>query len=254
VKFLLICEGEGDDEDLKALTVRVLQEEHLWLVGLDRLEEPLPSWLEYEPGRGFLRWSDIDKACDARKVPRVQRLGRGLGYRAALRAFRLLSALPALELRDGLRVVMVHDSDRVDGWQESLELARTDWLGAMRGDGVDADVALGIAHPEHEAWVLVAFEPRDTQEKGRLEELRRRLGFDPTTQGDRLTSGRETSPKDAKKTLRELCPDADRRRALMREAPLQRLRSCGGSTGLSAFLDELRLYAASAFRRSPGGG
>lgn len=30
------------------------------------------------------------------------------------------------------------------------------------------------------------------------------------------------------------------------------LRSCGGSIGLSAFLDELRLRAASAFGRSPG--
>lgn len=254
MKFLLICEGEGDDQDLKALTVRVLQEEHPWLIGLDTLDEPLPSWLQYEPGRGFLRWSDIDKACDLRKVPRVQRLGRGLGYRAALRALRLLSALPSLDLQDGVRVVVVHDSDRVDGWQESLEQARAEWLDATRADGRDAAVALGVAHPEHEAWVLAAFEPQDEREKERLEELRRRLGFDPTTHGDRLTSGRETSPKDAKKTLRELCSDASRRQALMREAPLERLRSRGGPTGLRAFLEELRLHAASAFGGPSGKG
>lgn len=244
MKFLLVCEGTGDDEDLKMLTARVLRDVHAWLVDHDSL----PSWLEYEPGRLFLRWHDVEKVCERYKVPSVQKLGGGLGYRNALRALRLLSALSSLSLRDdGVRVVMVHDTDRVDGWKESLERARADWLAAVRIGEVDADVAIGVAHPEHEAWVLAAFEPQSEKERGRLEELERRLKFDPTLHGQLLTSKNETDPKDAKRALRELCPDPDRRQALMLDAPLERLHSRGEDTGLRAFLDDLRKYAASAF-------
>jgi hypothetical protein len=251
MKLLLLCEGTADEVDLKALTVRVLHEAHLWMIGLDELEDPLPAWLEYEPGRAFLRWSDIDRACERYKVPPVQRLGRGLGYRAAYRALLLLSALPSLNLpSEGVRVVMVHDSDRVKGWRESLEQARADWLEAIRADradGANVAVALGVAHPEHEAWVLAAFEPQGPEEEARLGELRRRLSFDPTVRGERLSSGRENDPNDAKKALRELCPDDDRRRALLRDAPLERLHSRGEATGLRAFLDELRKHVPNAF-------
>lgn len=248
MKLLLLCEGPADEADLKALTMRVLHKAHPWLRGLDELEEPLPAWLEYEPGRTFLRWSDIDKACDRYKVPPVQRLGQKLGYRAALRALLLLSALPSLNLRaDGVRVVMVHDSDRVEGWPESLDLARFEWLTAMSAEGVDATLACGVAHPEHEAWALAAFEPQSAEEQARLDELTQRLSFDPTIRGERLSSGRETNPNDAKRALRELCPDADRRLTLMLDVPLDRLRKRGEATGLSAFLDELEKHVPSAF-------
>jgi hypothetical protein len=251
VKFLLICEGSGDDEDLKILTVRVLREAHLCL----RDDDSLPAWLEYKPGRSFLRWSSVKGLCEKYKVPRVQRLGGGLGYRQARMALQLLSALPSLNLRnEGVRVVMVHDSDRGEGWPDSFERARNDWLPAVRADGADADLAFGVAHPEHEAWVLAAFEPRSKKEKARLDELTKRLKFDPTLHGERLTPGLATNPRDAKKVLDELCPDADRRRALLREAPLELLHSRGEKTGLRAFLDELRARAANAFGGpSPGG-
>ncbi len=65
MKLLLVCEGDGDDDDLKVITLKVLHEAHPWMVGLESLEAPTPEWFEYERGRGFLRWGDVDKACDA---------------------------------------------------------------------------------------------------------------------------------------------------------------------------------------------
>jgi hypothetical protein len=247
VKLLLICEGPADEHDLKTLTTRVLHEAHRWLIGLECLDEPTPAWLEYEPREGFLQWSDIDKVCEAHRVPRVQRLGRGLGYRSALRAFRLLSALPSLDLRDGIRVVIVHDSDHSDGWRESIVLARDEWLHALLAENVDAGVAIGIAHPEHEAWPLAAFIPQTDEDKERLNGLRDRLGFDPTQHGERLTSTRETAPNDAKRALRELCPNEERRRSLLEAVPLETVRERGQSTGLTSFLEELRHHVADGF-------
>lgn len=250
MKLLLICEGEGDDDDLKALTLKVLHETHSWMVGLETLAEPTPAWLEYEPGRRFLRWSDVSTVCDRLGVAPVQRLGRGLGYRAAARALLLLSALPARPLEEGVRVVMVHDSDHVDGWRESLDAARNEWLAKLAAMGRDVDVAVGVAHPEHEAWVLSAVEPTG-DERLRWEVLRERLGFDPCTRGDQLTSGRPTDPKDAKRVLHELCPQGARRDELLPGAALELLRSRGGDIGLSRFLEELKARVGSGFGHVP---
>lgn len=249
MKLLLICEGTRDDEDLTALTLKVLHESHEWMVGLESLSEPTPTWLEYEPGRRFLRWGDVDVVCERWRVPPVQRLGKGLGYRAALRALRLLSVLPSRSETAGVRVVMVHDSDRVEGWLASLDLARREWLSALasRVENLDADVAVGVAHPEHEAWKLVAFEPGTATELTALNAARARLGFDPRTEGESLTSKRVTDPKDAKRVLEEVCVDHERRRTLLAGASLELLRNRGGSVGLTAFLEELKTHVASAY-------
>lgn len=250
MKLLLVCEGEGDDDDVKALTLKVLHESHPWMIDLEALEEPTPSWLEYEPGRAFLRWNDLETVCERWRVAPVQRLGRGLGYRAATKALRLLSALPMRPLEGGVRVVMVHDSDHVDGWFESFAEARNEWLAVLGEDAHDVDVAIGVAHPEHEAWVLSAIEP-DEAEQVRWRALRQRLGFDPCTAGERLTSKNATDPKDAKRALDELCPDARRRRELIEEADLNLLRRRGRAIGLSAFLDELRVRIGGGFGHVP---
>lgn len=249
-----MCEGDGDDDDLVALTLRVLHETHPWMIGLESIEQPTPAWFEYEPGRRFLKWSDIDKVCDGWRVPRVQGLGMHLGRRAATRLTRLLSKPTVLGAEEPIRVLLVHDDDGVAGWRESLEAARDEWLTWLVGEAAfnrrphtDAGVVIGVATPEHEAWVLAAFVPRDDGERGTLEQSRKRLRFDPCTHGARLTSGRETDPKDAKRALREVCGDSARRRALLAEADLDLLRARGASIGLTAFLDELKARVTSAY-------
>ncbi len=112
---------------------------------------------------------------------------------------------------------------------------------------IDVDVAVGVASPEHEAWVLAAYEPHSEPARRALDALRHALGFDPRTEGDRLTSGREDAPKDAKRVLRALCTDDAQRRALMAEVDLDLLRARGDKTGLTEFLSELRTRVATAY-------
>lgn len=181
-------------------------------------------------------------------------MGLHLGARAARRMMRLLSTKAYASAADGVRVLLVHDDDRVSGWREALERERSDWLQWLaeevrlrRRPAMDADIAIGIATPEHESWVIAAFEPRDALDEARLADLRQKLGFDPRLHGERLTSGRETAPKDAKRVLCALCPDAARRCALLSTADLGLLRSRGEAIGLCAFLDELQARVATGY-------
>lgn len=254
MKILLVCEGDGDDEDLATLTIRVLHSAHPWMQGLESIEQPTPAWVHPTPNATFLKWADIDKVCDAHKVPPVQGIGLHLGARVARRLTRLLSGTEYASATDGIRVLLVHDDDGNAGWREALEGERDRWLTWLadelrlqRRAVMDADIAIGIATPEHESWVLAAFEPRDAEDGARLANLRQELGFDPCLHGERLTSGRETAPKDAKRVLRDLCPDMERRRALLCTVDLDLLRGRGEAIGLRAFLDELQTRVASGY-------
>ncbi len=254
MKLLLVCEGDGDDDDLKVITLKVLHEPHPWMVGLESLEAPTPEWFEYERGRGFLRWGDVAKARVARRVPRVHGLGMHLGRRMATRLTRMLSLPSVLPPGDAIRVVMVHDTDRLPGWRESLEAARDEWLAwlddqerlKLRGH-TDANVAVGVAHPEHEAWQLAAFEPKGNRERTRLTSVQAQLGFDPRLDGERLTSMRVTDSRDAKRVLDAVCGDSERQRAILEEASLDLLRARGVAVGLTAFLDELKARVVDAY-------
>lgn len=258
MRFLLVCEGVGDERDLRALTWKALRHAHTWLADYESFEQAGLAWIDPhggrtsereagEPGRGerVLWWRDIDRLCERLRVPPVQRLGRGGGYRAARRALNLLLALPDVDLRDGVRVIFAHDTDDQPGWRESIEAARDEWLAEHSGGNLD--VAVGIARPEHEAWVIAAFVPRNDEEKAKLTDLRQELGFDPTRYPERLTSGRQGNTKDAKRILGELTgSDATRRSKILFEPPLEALAAAGETTGLAAFLIELVTRVGSA--------
>ncbi len=255
MRFLLVCEGVGDERDLRALTWKALRHAHDWLGGYESVEQVGVAWVDpqrggafeaeaAEPGRGerVMWWKDIDKICDRHRVPVGQRLGRGQGYQSTRRALNLLLALPDLDLNDGVRVILAHDTDHRPGWRESIEAARDEWLGEHQasGRGGDVDVAVGIAHPEHEAWVIAAFVPSNDDERERLEGLRGELGFDPTRKPERLTSGRQAHTKDAKRVLRKLIANNPTRRAgVLTDASLETLLAAGETTGLAGFLVEL---------------
>jgi hypothetical protein len=246
VKFLLLCEGAGDDEDLHHLTLNVLRHAHNWLKDHDEL-----PWVEMRYGERFLKWGNVAAEASALNVPPVLRAGRGIGYAMARRALNLLSVLPAIDLTAVLRVVMVHDSDHTDGWFESLAAARDEWLREERGVR-DIDVAIGIAHPEHEAWPIAVFEVRAAQEQKHLEALRSELGFDPTREPHRLRSGRSTHTKDAKRVLATVtAAEPARRRTLLLDAPIDLLIERGKTSGLADFVVELLDRAATAYGPVP---
>lgn len=115
---------------------------------------------------------------------------------------------------------------------------------------------LAMPHRDAEAWFVAGFAPRNEAERQRLASLRRELGFDPTTEPERLSARPNDAPQDAKRVLRRLL-DLDARshplsiEELDRErfherllGDLARLRAVGVRCGLVAFLDALQGLAA----------
>jgi hypothetical protein len=98
---------------------------------------------------------------------------------------------------------------------------------------------LASAHPEHEAWLLVAFEPGNEAERNALAEARRDLGFDPTRHPHELKAGHEGAKRNAKRVLALLCESADAEERFT-VAPLDTLREHGLTCGLTAFLTAFR--------------
>lgn len=242
MKLVLICEGSGDDADLRAVTWSVLRAAHAWLKDFDDPADAGYPWVEFDGAR-FLKWSRVKELCDRQGVPRVHGLNHGLGYSMARRPLNLLSVLPDADAANGLRVVMVHDSDGEQvAWTDSLTRARDTWLAEELGrrKPLDVDAAIGVAHPEHEAWKLAVFAPRTDAEQERLRELQQQLGLDPTRSPEALSSGRSTHRRDAKRVLdRLLAGDAERRAGLLRDASVVELIERGWNCGLALFVAEL---------------
>ncbi|HYG61181.1 MAG TPA: hypothetical protein VEL74_01255 [Thermoanaerobaculia bacterium] len=102
-------------------------------------------------------------------------------------------------------------------------------------------VILGVAHPKREAWVIAGFEPRNTREEARLEEVRRELAFDPRVQSETLSAKAPGVPKNAKRVLDALVGgDSDREAACWTECGLDVLAERGRLSGLAGYLDEIR--------------
>lgn len=86
------------------------------------------------------------------------------------------------------------------------------------------------------------FEPRNRDEKAALEGVRQKLGFDPCSAGERLTTEGKKGKKNAKVILKKdlgVEPDSDREDACWRETDLDLLRARGRGTRLVAYLEEV---------------
>ena len=111
-------------------------------------------------------------------------------------------------------------------------------------------VALALPHPEHEAWLISGFHANSDEEQARLEQLRRTLGADPTTNSHTLRSTSDSSPKDCKAVLATLTeartPEevAERRAACVRHL-VGRATSVSEPNGLATFIREVRAQIVS---------
>lgn len=231
--FMVVCEAAADRELVAVFADRIAVAEHLWL---DGIIESVRKFAGATPSETFVRWAQISRMCEERRVPRAHGLGYALGRRSALMALRLALTL---ETRP-TAVVLLHDSDEdYEGWRESLEAARRDFC--ANAPRRPFPVVIGVAHPEREAWVLAGFEPKTPDEQSRCAELRAELGFNPWEHAERLTSAREIHKKDAKRILQYLTTgDHERELACLREADLEKLGARGEASGLRAFLAEIR--------------
>lgn len=99
-------------------------------------------------------------------------------------------------------------------------------------------------HPEVEAWLLLAWEPRDDAEIAALAGLRKELGYDPTLRQQRLTAGRSTGKHDCKRILAELAAHGESPEDRWAVVDLGRLDDRGVGAGLTAFLFDFRTAVA----------
>ena len=152
--------------------------------------------------------------------------GRALRARASFLVLRR-------ECPDADAYVFQNDTDGEDASRRGIEEAR---------DALTFSEAcvLAIPHPELEAWLCAAFQPADDGEASRLIAERDRLNFDPVRDSHRLTAGKRSDPKDAKRVLKALCGEDARDYENILGDDLPRLEAQGEHNGLGAFVQEAR--------------
>ena len=250
MRLLVFCEAEADFRTVKGLIARVLREdgpvwlkEHLESYPLDNLCE----WIGDGAGATFFGIHRINKYKPKKSIllPHGHFGGRkaGADYFSALTAFRIARAEADVEGPIDA-VIFVRDADdQGDSRREGLKQARS--VALLESN---FRVVLGCPDMEREAWVLAGFEPDREAEQKRLEEERRALGFCPCAEAHRLRDNDDQAPRSPKRALAALTAgDALREERCWTEAPLDRLKQRGESSGLRAFLEEIRRELVPAF-------
>ncbi len=232
MRLLLVCDGPGDVDGLKALTYRILCGKYDWLDGV-----PV-EWVEYEPGQSFLDLHDVHAVANRLNVPMPKGPGLGFGGAGAKRAF-LLGKRLAIRDREPLGIVFVWDVDDQRERDPAVKAAR---------DSTEIDVALGMALPEYEAWCICAFAPETAEERAAHDAVKRDLGFDPLTRSHELSHKKASvTKKDTKSILENLCVAGRERDHHLVSAPLDHLCERGEKNGLREFHDEVQTRLAPLF-------
>lgn len=229
--FAVVCEAAADLRLAADLADRVLCREVEWLEpeGL----EALRRWRGWREGDTHLEWHWVPK------------LARGLNLKshghfrgepgaldAAMARKALLILAQARPVPDA--VVLVRDTDGRGDRMRGLEQARSahPWK---------FPVVLAVAHTKRECWILAGFDPQTQVEEAALAELRRELGFDPRQRAEDLTAAEPHARRNAKRVLdRLLAGRQDREEDCWKLCELPVLMERGQSTGLAAYLEEVR--------------
>lgn len=130
-------------------------------------------------------------------------------------------------------VCLVRDTDDEARRRDGFERARSqdDW---------PFEVVLGLPHTKRECWILAAFTPKNEDEEEALDELKSRLGFDPTRKAEELTAQSSGAKRDAKRVLAELTDgDVEREYDALEQIRIDELRSNGREVGLADFIEEV---------------
>jgi hypothetical protein len=227
------CEDNGHFFAVTRIVDDVLVATHRWL---DGILADCRSWRGMVDGEHWYKYNP-DDANDLRPITidgvRIAPQGRIRGeplrpeagmWRKILMLFCHSNPRPEV-------VVLVRD---VDGFTDR-------WAGVKQARDAfpwPFSVALALAEPEVEAWLVSGFVPHGPGERKVLEGIRRKLSFDPTTESHRLTSHPNDAPTDSKRILAELCGiNEERRRACL--ADRATLRERGAANGLALFLDDV---------------
>ena len=152
--LVLVCEGGADAADLRALTTRVIEEEHDWVRGIT---ESVVTWWHPDGSAGYVSWTEILKLAAPLTVPPVH--GES-GSPVQRQVLRLARAIQRQRRKEHCCVVFVHDGDRnASAWAEGIAAGISAWKRHEKDR-----LAFGIAQPEHEAWVLAGYSPEGETE------------------------------------------------------------------------------------------
>ena len=191
MKLIAFCEAPADFSIASSLLDRVLCEDGpTWIADLfDVAPETIRSWEGDGDGHAF--WNLHRVGSYARRL--LSRVPHGhfdgqpgaAGALMARTAFYIVRALlkrPNVGPVDGVIIVWDMD-DQAKDRRTGLTQARTE---AERWKTFR--IVLGCPDMMREAWVLAGFDPLDQDERDRLDELRRDLGFSPNEEAHLLTA------------------------------------------------------------------
>lgn len=231
----LVVEAPVDANAARILVDRVLRARVEWIDD-DSMLEHLRRFRGIEPGSGVTYWKKVRTLAEAHGVHKHGHFSGEPSAPDAQAARRALLLFSKLGMPNA--VVLLRDADDQPERRDGLEQARKEPIHA-------SCIAIGVAEPEREAWLVAGFQPRDNDERQALARERQRLGFDPCLEPQSLRGEGKRSAKTALSNLTS--GDHERQRQCLVDTPLEHLRERGTDCGLEAFLNELEERVVSAF-------
>ncbi|WP_437782913.1 hypothetical protein [Sorangium sp. So ce1097] len=251
-RFVIVAEDELGQKLARDLADRVVAERAVeWLRELWADEGTLAmqrSFSGLRAGQAWCRWAEVKRLAEERSI-RVHGLGmkaeRAMANKAVAVAADMEAASPGAPRIDAL--FLVHDTDGDEEVRERLQDE------ARRREAPPRfTVIVAAPHPESEAWVTAGAAPWLAGGQAQHDEERKRLGFDPITQPERLSANRPTDKRDAKRVCEALLgAHGDAYQAWERcwkETPLEELERNGARAGLRAYTHELEEIAPAVAR------
>jgi len=229
VSIVIVCEDEPDRRIACELADRVICDRLKWITS-DQLDT-YRQWRGWTDGTTFLKISQVRNLAKQRRISAAGKFdGRpGADYSHAARLTFLL--LLSLDPRPNA-IALVVDTDDVIRGREGCRQARDQ----QEGRKWPFAIVLGLAHPKRECWVLSAFVPSTDEDRRKLLNLRKRLGFNPCEHSERLTAIHNHDKKSAKRVLKLLAGDDE---SFWQTAGLKLLTDRGQHNGLADFITEV---------------
>ncbi|MBT9555007.1 MAG: hypothetical protein IV100_03210 [Myxococcales bacterium] len=219
---IVFCEARADYDMVTMLATRALTEIDSW-----RADHPGPFPSSTDSGNAMVLWRALPERYSATGLPPMHgKFSSGGGE-----AKQAEKAVRYAKHHGAKAVVLSRDLDGDEHRAHAYDVFRTEPFAnnAPR-------VALALAAPCRESWILAGFEPETDSESRTLRDLTTELAFDPTRYPERTRP--TTSPKAAKDILRRLTNgDYEREHRCIAESPLERLQERGEHNGLRDYLD-----------------
>ncbi|MDJ1168464.1 hypothetical protein PMG71_03375 [Roseofilum sp. BLCC_M154] len=244
VEFIVIVEARADAELGTKLAERVFLETVEWLDS-----DQLPyyfQWRGLKEGTEFSCWKDIKVIIDFFKQELGYKPPRFLGGKGAklktdgAAARKILNLVRFLQRQREIKAILfIRDLDNQPERRQHLEDVRSEEISKKP----QLEIIIGTPDRNREAWVLNGFIPGDAQERELLEDMVKKLSFDPCLEAYKLRSPEPQELRNAKSVLYKLTRnDYSREQQCWEATDLEVLRERGENTGLASYLCEIETW------------